>query len=53
VQNELLTVEDARRLYGVTIIPESSKVDYIATMAMRQELAAQRVNQEQGIEERT
>lgn len=53
VQNELLSVEDARRLYGVAIIPESPEVDAIATMAMRQEIAAQRINQDQGMEERT
>jgi N-methylhydantoinase B len=52
VLNELLTVEDAARLYGVTILPESYAVDDIATVALRQELAARRVNQEQVSKER-
>jgi N-methylhydantoinase B len=48
VQNELLTVSDACRLYGVVIIPQSLAVDQAATLAMRQELAAQPRNQDQG-----
>jgi N-methylhydantoinase B len=47
VQNELLTVSDARRLYGVVIIPGSLAVDQAATLAMRQELAAQPRNMDQ------
>jgi N-methylhydantoinase B len=47
VQNELLTVSDARRLYGVVIIPGSLAVDQAATLAMRQELAAQPRNLDQ------
>lgn len=47
VQNELLTVSDARRLYGVVIIPGSLAVDQAATLAMRQELAARPRNLDQ------
>jgi N-methylhydantoinase B len=53
VRNELLTVEDAARLYGVTILPESSALDLLATVALRQQLVAHRTHQEQGFEERT
>ena len=40
IRNELLTAEDARRLYGVVIDPVSQTVDQAATAALRQELAS-------------
>jgi N-methylhydantoinase B len=42
VRNGLLTVADARRLYGVVLDAESLVVDGAATAALRQELASKR-----------